>query len=212
MDAAEARVKIFDLDHREVGEETLPAGVFGVKPNRALVHEAVKAYLAAARAGTHSTKTRGEVSGSGKKLWRQKKTGKARIGSIRSPLWRTGGTVHGPKPRSYEIRFPRRKRTGAIRAALSEKLLEGRVMVVKDLELESHKTAALAKALETLGVGAGALILDEPPGRNLDLAARNLQGVKVLLSSHLNVVDLVKYRHLVLTQAAARRLAEVFAP
>ena len=212
MDAAEARVKIFDLDRREVGEETLPEGIFGVKPNRALVHEAVKAYLAAARAGTHSTKTRGEVSGSGRKLWRQKKTGRARIGSIRSPLWRTGGTVHGPKPRSYEFRFPRRKRTGAIRAALSEKFREGRVMVVKDLELESHKTAALAKALETLGVGGGALILDEPPGRNLDLAARNLQGVKVLLSSHLNVVDLIKYQHLVLTQAAARRLAEVFAP
>jgi large subunit ribosomal protein L4 len=212
MDAAEARVKIFDLDRREVGEETLPGGVFGVKENRALIHEAVKAYLAAARAGTHSTKTRGDVSGSGRKLWRQKKTGRARIGSIRSPLWRKGGTVHGPKPRSYEFRFPRRKRTGAIRAALSEKLREGRVLVVKDLQLETHKTAALAKALETLGVSAGALILDEPPGHNLDLAARNLQGVKVLLSSHLNVVDLVKYRHLVLTQAAARRLAEVFAP
>lgn len=205
-------MKIFDLDRKEVGEEALPAEVFDARPNRALIHEAVRAYLAAARAGTHSTKTRGEVSGAGRKLWRQKKTGRARIGSIRSPLWRKGGTVHGPKPRTYAYAFPGRKRLGALRAALSEKIREGRVMMVRTLELESHKTRELARALETLGVGAGALILDEPLGRNLELAARNLPRCKVLRSSNLNIVDLVKYEHLVLTPEAARKISEVLAP
>jgi large subunit ribosomal protein L4 len=205
-------MKIFDLDRKEVGEETLPAEVFGVRPNRTLIHEAVRAYLAAARAGTHATKTRGEVQGAGRKLWRQKKTGRARIGSIRSPLWRKGGTVHGPKPRDYAYAFPLRKRSGALRAALSEKVREGRVLMVQTLDLDSHRTRELARVLEVLGVGAGALILDEPVGRNLELAARNLPRCKALRSSHLNIVDLVKYEHVVMTPAAARKLAEVVAP
>ncbi len=205
-------MKIFDLDRKEVGEEPLPDEVFAARPNRGLVHEAVRAYLAAARAGTHSTKTRGEVQGAGRKLWRQKKTGRARIGSIRSPLWRKGGTVHGPKPRSYAYAFAGRKRAGALRAALSEKVREGRVVLVRTLDLESHKTRELARVLEQLGVGAGALILDEPLGRNLELAARNLPRCKALRSSNLNIVDLVKYEHLVLTPVAARKIAEVVAP
>ncbi len=205
-------MKIFDLDRKEIGDEPLPAEVFDTEPNRALIHEAVRAYLAAARAGTHSTKTRGEVAGAGRKLWRQKKTGRARIGSIRSPLWRKGGTVHGPKPRDYAYAFPGQKRNGAIRAAISEKIREGRVLMVRTLELESHKTRELARVLDTLGVGAGALILDEPLGQNLELAARNMPRCKVLRSSHLNIVDIVKYEHLVLTPAAARKIAEVVAP
>lgn len=204
-------MKVFDLNRQEVGEESLPAEIFEVESNRALVHEAVKAYLAAGRAGTHSTKTRDEVSGSGRKLWRQKKTGRARVGSIRSPLWRTGGTVHGPRPRSYAFHFPRRKRRSAILAALSDKIREGRVVIVKDLDLPSHRTKELAQTLEKLGVASGALMIDEPLGRNLDLAVRNLPRSKAVRSSHLNVVDLVKYEHLVLTQAAAKRIAEVFA-
>jgi large subunit ribosomal protein L4 len=168
--------------------------------------------MAAGRAGTHSTKTRAEVSGAGRKLWGQKKTGRARIGSIRSPLWRTGGTVHGPKPRSYEYAFPKKKRRGAVRAAISEKIREGRVVMVKDFELPSHRTRELSQALERLGVASGALILDEPINRNLDLAARNLPRSKAVRSTNLNVADLVKYEHIVLTQAAARKIAEVFAP
>jgi large subunit ribosomal protein L4 len=212
MSATGSSMKVFDLDHKEVGEETLPLEVFGAASNRTLIHEAVRHHLAAGRAGTHSTKTRDEVSGSGRKLWGQKKTGRARIGSIRSPLWRSGGIVHGPRPRSHDYHFPRRKRQGAVRAALSEKIREGRVVMVKGLELESHRTRDLALALDRLGVGAGSLIIDEPVSRNLDLAARNLPRVKVLRSSNVNVVDIIKYEHLVLTPSAVRKIAEVFAP
>jgi len=206
-----ATMKVFDIDRREVGEESLPPGIFDVPANRALVHEAVRAYLAASRSGTHDTKTRAEVAGAGKKLWKQKKTGRARIGSLRSPLWRHGGTVHGPTPRSYAYSFPRKKRTGALRIALSEKVREGRVLMVNSLELSSHRTTAFVKALKTLGVQTGALILDEPVGRNLELAARNIPRVKVLRSSNVNVVDLLKYEYLVMTLPAAKRLAEVLA-
>ncbi len=208
----EERLKVYDLNKQETGEEALPESVFGVPVNRALVHEAVRHHLAAGRSGTHSTKTRAEVSGSGRKLWRQKKTGRARIGSIRSPLWRTGGVSHGPKPRSYDYHFPKRKRAGALRSALSDKVRNGRLVIVRDLELPSHKAGEFARTLETLGVGAGALILDEPVGRNLDLAARNLPRCKVLRSSNVNVVDLIKYEYLVMTTAAVRRVGEVLAP
>ncbi len=204
-----ATVKVYDLEKREVGEETLPADVFAAPANRTLVHEAVRHYLAAGRAGTADTKTRGEVSGAGRKLWKQKKTGRARIGSIRSPLWRHGGTVHGPTPRSYDYAFPRRKRSGALRVVLSEKVREGRVLILNSLDIASHRTAALSEILRGLGVEVGALILDEPVGRNLELAARNLQRCKVLRSSNLNVVDLLKYDYLVMTTSAARRLGEV---
>lgn len=208
----EARLKVFDLEKQETGEESLPESVFAVDVNRALIHEAVRHYLAAGRAGTHDTKTRAEVAGSGRKLWGQKKTGRARIGSVRSPLWRTGGIVHGPHPRSYDYHFPRRKRTGALRSALSEKMRSGRVMLLESIELPSHRTAELARTLKTLGVEKGALILDEPLARNLHLAARNLPRCKVLRSSNVNVVDLLKYDHLVMTKAAAKRLGEVLAP
>jgi len=208
----EARLKVYDLEKKETGEESLPAEVFAVPLNRALIHEAVTHYLAAGRSGTHDTKTRAEVSGSGRKLWRQKKTGRARIGSIRSPLWRHGGTVHGPTPRSYDYNFPGKKRSGAIRAALSAKVREGRLVLVHDLNLSSHKTRDFSKALETLGVASGALILDEPLGRNLELAARNLPRCKVLRSSNVNVVDLLKYEHVVMTTAAVKRVGEVLAP
>jgi len=207
----EARLKVYDLEKRETGEESLPEAVFGAPVNRALIHEAVKAYLAAGRAGTHDTKTRGEVSGSGKKLWRQKKTGRARIGSVRSPLWRHGGTVHGPTPRSYAYAFPKRKRAGALRAALSAKVQEGRLMIVSDLTLASHKTRDLAKALEVLGVASGALILDEPLDRNLEMAGRNLSRCKVMRSSQVNVVDLLKYEHVVISTAALKHMGEVLA-
>lgn len=208
----EARLKVYDLEKRETGEESLPETIFGAPVNRALIHEAVKHYLAAGRAGTHDTKTRAEVSGSGKKLWRQKKTGRARIGSVRSPLWRHGGTVHGPTPRSYDYAFPKKKRSGALRAALSAKLKEGRLVLVSDLSLASHKTRDFAKTLETLGVASGALIVDEPVNRNLELAGRNLERCKVLRSSNLNVVDLLKYEHVVITTAALKHMGEVLAP
>src|SRR5712672_3438030 len=156
-----ASIDIYNLSGAKVGTMDLAEEVFGAV-NEDLLWEAIKHYTASARAGTHATKNRWRVSGSGKKLWKQKGTGQARIGSIRSPLWRHGGTVHGPTPRSYAFNFPKKKRQGALRAAVSEKLREGRVLLLKNIELKSHKTADLAKFLETLGVVKGALILDEP--------------------------------------------------
>jgi len=204
-----AAVKVRSLENRELRELSLPEEVFGIEPNPPLVYEAVRAYMAAARRGTHDTKTRSEVQGSGRKLWKQKKTGKARIGSVRSPLWRHGGTVHGPTPRSYAYTFPRRKRAGALKVALSQKLREGRLLVVDQLELESHKTKALVARIEGLGVKGSALLLDEPLPRNLGLATRNLPEFKAAQASGVNIVDLLQHEWLVVTEAAARKLGEV---
>jgi len=204
-----ASVKVKSLDSKAVRELALSEEVFGAEPNRSLVYEAVRAYMAAGRRGTHDTKTRSEVSGSGRKLWKQKKTGRARIGSVRSPLWRHGGTVHGPTPRSYAYKFPRRKRAGALRAALSQKLREGRLVVLEGLSLDSPRTKAFRERIEVLGIEGSALVLDEPVARNLELAARNLPDCKVTLASGLNIVDLLRHEWLVVTEAAARRLEEV---
>ena len=205
-------MKVRNMRNEEVGEASLSETIFGAEPNRALVFEAVRAYLAAARRGTHDTKTRAEVSGSGRKLWKQKKTGRARIGSVRSPLWRHGGTVHGPTPRSYAYAFPRRKRAGALAAALSEKMRDGRLMLLDDLALETHRTQAFRGVLEALGVAGSALLLDEPVPRNLELAARNLRGCKVARASGVNIVDLLRHDWLVVTRAGVRSLEEVLHP
>lgn len=206
---AAAKVKVKDLNNKDVREVPLSAEIFGADPNRSLVYEAVRAYLAAGRRGTHSTKTRAEVAGSGRKLWKQKKTGRARIGSVRSPLWRHGGTVHGPTPRSYEYKFPRRKRAGALKVALSQKLREGRLLVLDNLSLDTHKTKAFAGKLASLGVQGSSLVLDEPVRHNLTLAGRNLPDCKVVAASGVNIVDLLRHDWLVVTEAAARKLEEV---
>jgi len=204
-----AAVKVKSLGKRESRDVALSEEVFGAKPNGPLVYEAVRAYLSRGRRGTHDTKTRSEVQGSGRKLWKQKKTGRARIGSVRSPLWRHGGTVHGPTPRSYAFDFPKRKRSGALRVALSQKLREGKLLVVDKLELETHKTKQFAGQISKLGVAGSALVLDEPLPRNLELAARNLPDCKVCLASGVNIVDLLRHEWLVLTEAAAARLEKV---
>ena len=208
---AAQKVKVRSLENRELRDASLSEEVFGAEFNRPLVWEAARAYSAAGRAGTHDTKTRSEVAGSGRKLWKQKKTGRARIGSVRSPLWRHGGTVHGPTPRSYAYHFPKRKRAGALRAALSEKLRGGKLLVVDSLELESHKTKGIVGTLRGLGVSGTALLLDDPVARNLELAARNLPKCKVGLASGVNIVDLLRHDWLVMTEAAARRLEQVLA-
>ncbi|HKY33567.1 MAG TPA: 50S ribosomal protein L4 [Candidatus Polarisedimenticolia bacterium] len=207
-----ASVTVKDLENKKVGEVSLSEDVFGAEPNHALVYEAVRAYMAAGRRGTHDTKTRAEVSGSGRKLWKQKKTGRARIGSVRSPLWRHGGTVHGPTPRSYAFAFPKRKRAGAIKSALSQKLREGRLLVVSSLEADTPKTKALRGRVARLGVTGSALLLDEPVTRNVELAARNLPDWKVGRASGVNIVDLLRHDWLVVTEAAARKLEEVLQP
>jgi len=212
MPAAETKmtkVRMRNLDNKDLKEVSLPEEVFGAEPNRTLIFEAVRAYMAAGRSGTHDTKTRAEVRGSGRKLWKQKKTGRARIGSVRSPLWRHGGTVHGPTPRSYAYHFPKRKRIGALQAALSEKLREGRLLLVDSLDLETHKTKSFMGRISGLGVEGSALVLDEPIVKNLELAARNMSRCKVSLASGVNIVDVLRHDWVLVTEAAARKLEEV---
>jgi large subunit ribosomal protein L4 len=206
---ATPKIKVKSLKNKDVREVSLPGKVFAAESNRPLIFEAVRAYMAAGRRGTHATKTRSEVAGSGRKPWRQKKTGRARVGSVRSPLWRHGGIVHGPHPRSYAYAFPRRKRAGAIRAALSEKLRSGRLVVVENMELETHKTKTLLGTLDRLKLQGSMLFLDEPVPRNLELAARNLSYCKAGQASGANVVDLLRHDWVVISEAAAKKLGEL---
>jgi large subunit ribosomal protein L4 len=187
----------------------LPDAIYAVPVNTYLVHEAVVAYQAAGRAGTHATKTRTDVSGGGKKPWKQKKTGRARAASIRSPIWKGGGTVFGPHPRDYTQGLPRRKRQGALRSVLSAKMRDGKLVVVDALVLEGPKSKDLIKTVRGLGIAGSALLVDEPVNRNLELSARNVPAFKTARSTALNVVDLLRYDTLVLTTAALQRVAEV---
>src|SRR5262244_1886737 len=165
-----ATIDIHDLSGKTVGTLELADEVFGAI-NEDLLWEAVKHYRAGQRAGTHATKNRWRVSGSGKKLWKQKGTGRARIGSIRSPLWRHGGTVHGPQPRSYAYAFPRKKLLGALRSALAAKYADGKLVIVKDFDLASHKTGEFRKQLDSINVEKTALLVANPENGDLD---RNL--------------------------------------
>src|SRR5437870_2289210 len=162
-----AKIDVVNLSGKKVGSLELAEEVFG-GINEDLLWEAVKHYRASLRAGTHATKNRKLVSGSGKKLWRQKGTGRARVGSIRSPLWRHGGTIHGPQPRSYDYQFPRKKLLGALRSALAAKFADGKLTVVESFELNEPKTKAFRKTLDTLGIEKTALLVDgEKDNRNL---------------------------------------------
>ncbi len=206
-----AKLPVVSIDGKPVRDLELPDEIFATALNSHLIQEAVVAYQAAGRAGTHATKNRSDVRGGGKKPWKQKKTGRSRHGSIRSPLWRGGGTVFGPKPHEYGYAFPRRKRQGALRAALSEKIREGRLLVVDALTLPQPKTRDLTRALEGLGIKGSALLVDEPVERNVELSSRNLPKVKATLASALNIVDLLAHETIVLTAKAAGRVAEVLA-
>lgn len=207
-----ARLSVTDLQGKEVKELDLPDEVFGSPLKDHLIYEAVVAYRAAGRRGTHATKNRSDVRGGGKKPWRQKKTGRSRHGSIRSPIWKGGGTVFGPQPHSYDFGFPRRKRHGALRSALSAKLRDGKLLVVESLRLGEPRTKELVKVMGGLGVKGSALLVDEPGNRHLELSARNLPRVKATLSTALNIVDVLEYDTVVLTEAAAGRVAEVLKP
>jgi large subunit ribosomal protein L4 len=205
------RIAVKSLKGGAARDITLPDAVYGVPVNTHLVHEAVVAYQAAGRAGTHATKNRSDVRGGGKKPWKQKKTGRARHGSIRSPIWKGGGTVFGPQPRDYAQALPRRKRQGALRSILSAKVRDGRLVVVDRLDVSEAKTRALLETLKGLGISGSALLLDEPVAKNLELSARNAPRLRAARSSAVNVVDLMRYDTVVLTEAAAQRLAEVLA-
>jgi large subunit ribosomal protein L4 len=200
-----------DLDNTAVGSIELADAVFGAEVNEALLYEAVRQHTAARRSGTASTKTRHEVSGSGKKLWKQKGTGRARMGSIRSPLWRHGGTVHGPQPRSYEYKLPRKMVLGALRSALSAKLRDGELRVVRAFELADHKTKNMLGILGKLQAKKTVLLVDAGENVNLHRASRNLDGVKLVPTRDVNVYDLLRYEEVLLSESAAKKLSEALA-
>ena len=204
-------VNIVDLNNTAVGSIELSDTVFGAEVNEALLYEAVKQYTAARRSGSAATKTRHEVSGSGKKLWKQKGTGRARMGSIRSPLWRHGGTVHGPQPRSYEYKLPRKMVLGALRSALSAKLRDGELRVVQTFELADHKTKNMLSVLGKLEVKKTVLLVETGENTKLDRASRNLPGVKLVPTKDVTVYDLLRFQEVLLSESAARKLSEALA-
>ena len=203
-----AVVDIKNLQGKNVGQLDLPDAVYRAKVNPNLLHETVRWYQAAQRAGTHKTKGRGEVSGSGKKLWKQKGTGRARVGSIRSSIWRKGGTVHGPQPRSYAYKLPRKMVLGALRSALSAKLAEEKLTVVDGWQLDSHKTKPFREALGRLDGTKTMLLVEISDNRNLELASRNLEGVKLVAPHTLQPYDVLRHDRLYLSKDAAVRLGE----
>jgi large subunit ribosomal protein L4 len=206
-------VDVKNLEGKKVGEVELADAVFAAKVNPHLLHETVRWYLAAQRAGTHKTKGRGEVSGSGRKLWRQKGTGRARVGSIRSSIWRKGGTVHGPQPRSYAYRMPRKMLLGGLRSALSAKLAEEKLTVVEAWALETHKTKAFRQVLERLnGDTRTILLVEHAANRNLELASRNLEGVKLVSPAALQPYDLLRHDRLMISKDAAVKLGATLRP
>ena len=204
-------VDVIDVHKRKVGSVELRDAVFGAKPEASLVHEAVIMQRACERQGSASTLRRGEVSGSGKKPWKQKHTGRARAGSIRSPIWRHGGSVFGPKPRSYAYAIPKQKYRAALQSALSAKLAGGDVMVLSALALEAPKTRLLAKTLAQLGLTSTTLIVAGAGHADLERAAANLQAVKVVSPETLNVYDVLRYAKLLILERDVPRMQEILA-
>ncbi len=206
-------VKVRNLKNEEVGDLELSDAVFGVPFNEPLVHAAVRNFMANGRQGTSATKTRGDVSGSGRKLWKQKGTGRARIASLRSPLWKGGGNVHGPQPRDWSYNMPKKMRRGALRAALSERFREGNVIVVEGWTLDKPKTRDLIGSLGKLGLDdVRTLIVDSLENQNLLLSARNVQRTKIVNSFGLNIYDLLYHEKLILSRSAAAELEELLDP
>src|SRR5215468_7725977 len=201
-------VDVVNLDGKKVGQVELADTVFGAEVNKHLLHEASRWYLAGVRRGTHKTKEKSEVSGAGRKLWRQKGTGRARIGSIRSPLWRHGGTVHGPQPRSYDYRFPRKKLLGALRSALAAKFSDGKLIVVNAFKVNEPKTKVFREALDNLKVDKTALLVEvaNHGNRNLDLSSRNIDGVELVTSNDVHPFHLLRYDRAIFSQPAIEKL------
>jgi large subunit ribosomal protein L4 len=201
-----ASIDVLDLSGKKVGTMDLADEVFGAV-NEDLLWEAVKHYRAGERAGTHATKNKKLVSGAGKKLWRQKGTGRARVGSIRSPLWRHGGTVHGPQPHSHEYTFPKKKLLGALRSALAAKLSDGKLTVLENFTLTDHKTKAFRQALTALNVEKTALLVDGvEENRNLELSARNLDGVELMKGFEVHPYHLLRYDRAIFSRPALEKL------
>jgi large subunit ribosomal protein L4 len=207
-----AQVDVVNLNGEKVGSIDLADALFAAdQVNEGLLWEAVKHYRASLRQGTAKTKSRTEVAGSGKKLWKQKGTGRARIGSVRSPLWRHGYTVHGPQPRSYDYAFPRKKLLGALRSAVASKLADGTLTVVDSLELKEPKTKLYRAALDKLGVTRTVLVVENSKSltQNLLLGARNLEGVELVLNNEVHPYDLLRHERAIFSRAALEQLVEM---
>ena len=205
------KVDVYDIKGKKVSDIELADSVFGIEPNENIVHSVLVNYLANQRQGTQSTKTRAEVSGGGKKPWRQKGTGRARQGSIRAPQWIKGGIALGPKPRSYKYTVNKKERRLAIRSILSSKVLEKELTVVDKLELNEIKTKTMVKALADLKVEGKTLIVLPENNKNVLMSSRNIEGVKTIVANNINVFDLLKYTNLILPVDTVKKLEEVYA-
>lgn len=205
------KIDVYDINGKKVKELELNEAVFGIEPNEAVVHSVLVNFLANQRQGTQSTKTRSEVSGGGRKPWRQKGTGRARQGSIRAPQWIKGGIALGPKPRSYKYTVNKNERQLAVKSVLSSKVLENELVVVDSLPLNDIKTKEMVKALSNLKVEGKALIMLPEKNEKVQKSARNIEGVKTTLVETINVYDLLKYNKLVVTEDTVKKLEEVYA-
>ena len=205
------KIDVYNMQGKKVSDIELNENVFGIKPNEKIVHIALVNYMANQRQGTANTKTRAEVSGGGRKPWRQKGTGRARQGSIRAPQWFKGGIALGPKPRDYSYRINKKERQLAIKSLLSAKVLENNLVVVEKLDLKEIKTKNMVKTLENLKVEGKTLIILPEKNKNVQSSARNIEGVKTSLTNTINVYDLLKYNKLILTVDSVKSLEEVYA-
>ncbi len=203
-----AKIDIIDKKNSKVGEAELPEGVFGVEVRKSLLHQVVQWQMAKAQSGTHKAKGKGEVSGGGAKPWRQKGTGRARVGSSRSPLWRHGGVIFPPQPRSHDQRLNKKMRRVALRSALSAKAAEGQICVLEDVTPEEPKTREAVKMFKSMGIEHALVVLDGP-NEDFERATRNMRNIKVMYVEGLNVYDLLKYESLVLSKAALEKIGEV---
>jgi large subunit ribosomal protein L4 len=204
------KVALYNINGEQIDELELNDAVFGIEPNESVVHEAVVMQLASLRRGTHSTKTRAEVRGGGRKPWRQKGTGRARAGTIRSPLWRKGGIVFGPKPRDYAYRLPRKKARLAIRSVLSAKVKAEEMIVLDQLEFPEPKTKQMLEVLGKFEIKQKTLVVTADQNDNVQKSSRNISGVKFLTAEGINVYDLVNYDRLLITKDAVAKIEEVF--
>ena len=205
------KVDVYDIKGKKVSDIELKEEIFGIEPNEAIVHSVLVNYLANQRQGTQNTKTRSEVSGGGRKPWKQKGTGRARQGSIRAPQWIKGGIALGPKPRSYKYRVNKKERRLAVKSVLSSKVLENSLVVVDKFDFSEIKTKNMVSALNNLKVEGKALILLPEKNENVQKSARNIDGIKTTLVNTINVYDLLKYTKLVVTVDTVKKLEEVYA-
>ncbi len=205
------KVDVYDLKGKKVSDIELLDTIFGIEPNEAIVHSVLVNYLADQRQGTQSTKTRAEVSGGGKKPWRQKGTGRARQGSTRSPQWTKGGIALGPKPRSYKYTVNKKEKRLAIKSILSSKVVEKQLTVIDKLELPEIKTKMMANALTELKVEGKTLIILPEKNQNVYMSSRNIKGIKTITANNINVFDLLKYTNLILSVDTVKKLEEVYA-